>query len=150
MRNLFSQIILLLVLLTGFYSYGQMGNMSSPVGLDRSIGGASRNETPIKNEPVDHIKVMTENLTSKLELDAFQSAVVKNLITAYVKKTEEIALEDIPSDAKREKSNIERTAMEGKFAEIFTEKQKVLFEELKEKNNGKKKKNKKEKEKGTE
>jgi hypothetical protein len=147
MKKLISKIVLLLVLVGSVHSYGQVQNNGNPVGLDRSIGGGAREQEPEKREPVDYAKIMTEKLTTRLELDAFQSAVVKNLVGNFIKKANDIALEDIPTDAKVEKSKIARTDMEKKFAEIFTDKQKALFEELLIENNGKIKKSKKKKKK---
>lgn len=148
MVKLYAKIIVVLCFMFGSAAYSQFQNRQSMGGLDRSIGGDNRYKEPPKKEPVDYVKVMTDNLTTKLALDAFQSAVVKNLIADYMKRSEEILQQDIPDAAKAEKNKIERTAMESKFNEIFTEKQKILFKELTDKNStsdkkkGKKKKNK--------
>lgn len=148
MKKLISKIVLLVVLAGSVPSYGQFQNNGNPVGLDRSIGGANMQQRePEKREPIDYAKIMTERLTTRLELDAFQNAVVKNLVDNFIKKTSDIALEDIPTDAKVEKSKIARAEMEKKFAEIFTDKQKLLFKEFLIENNGKIKKNKKNKKK---
>jgi len=148
MKNLICNVILLVFLAGSLQTFAQLRNDGSqgPAGLDRSIGAGTRYSKPKKQEPVDYVKVMSEDLTQKLELDAFQSAIIKNLIDDYVKKTTEIGMMDIPNDAKTEKSNVERLAMEAKFAEILNEKQKALFEDLKNKKTDKKKKGKKKKE----
>jgi hypothetical protein len=149
MRKLFSKIILLAILVGSLQSYGQFQNNGNTGGLDRSIGGGVRQNEPQKSEPIDYAKIMTEKLTTRLELDAFQNAVVKNLVDDFIKKANEITLEDIPSYAKIEKNNAARAEMEKKFAEIFTDKQKVLFEEFVIENQGKIKKSKKKKKKDT-
>ncbi|CAM3959351.1 hypothetical protein FLAN108750_01450 [Flavobacterium antarcticum] len=152
MMNIFSKIVVLFIVFSSVQSYAQYYNPNSRGGLDRSIGAENRYSKEPKKEPVDYVKVMADNLTDKLKLDGFQSAIVKNLIEEYVKNVNEIGLENIPNDAKVEKSQIARTTMEEKFTAIFSEKQKVLFEELKDKNTSKKndKKNKKSKKKSEE
>jgi hypothetical protein len=121
-----------------------MNRGGTGVGLDRSIGGENRYSEPPKKEPIDYVQVMADNLTTKLSLDSFQSVVVKNLIEEYVKNTNNIAIEDIPNDAKAEKINIAKNEMEARFFEMFSDKQKTKFDELM-KQNAPKKKNKKEK-----
>ncbi len=147
MITLFYKFLILFFIIGSIQTHAQFQNNGSGVGLDRSIGGATRQTEPEKIEPIDYAKIMTEKLTTKLQLDGFQSAVVKNLVENFVKKTGEISVENIPTDAKIEKSSIARKDMEKKFTEIFTEKQKVLFEELLIENNGKIKKGKKKKKK---
>ncbi len=147
MIKLFSKFLLIFLLSMSVQTYAQFQNNGGGVGLDRSIGAETRQNEPAKIEPIDYAKIMTERLTTKLQLDGFQSAVVKNLVEGFVKKTGEISLENIPVDAKIEKSSIARKEMEKKFTEIFTEKQKVLFEEFLIENDGKLKKNKKKKKK---
>lgn len=138
-------IMTLLIFLVSQNAKSQFQNGGNSIGLDRSIGAADRQNEAAKPEPVDYAKLMTEKLTTKLELDAFQSAVVKNLMENFIKKTAEISLENIPNDAMMEKSRIAREEMERKFREIFTDKQKALFDEFLIENNGKLKKNKKKK-----
>ena len=115
----------MIIVFSSVQSYAQYYNPNSRGGLDRSIGAENRYSKEPKKEPVDYVKVMTDNLTDKLKLDGFQSAIVKNLIEEYLKNVNEIGLENIPNDAKVEKSQIARTAMEEKFTAIFSEKQKV-------------------------
>lgn len=146
MKNLISSFILLAFIASSLQTFAQFRNNGNAGGVDRSIGSSTRYNKPKKQEPIDYAKVMSENLTEKLELDGFQSAIIKNLIDDYVKKTTEIGMMDIPNDAKTEKSNNERLAMEAKLIEILNEKQKLLFEDLKNKKTDKKKKGKKKKE----
>ncbi len=146
MKNLICNVFLLVFLAGSLQTFAQFRNNGNPGGVDRSIGAANRYNKPKKQEPIDYAKAMSENLTEKLELDGFQSAIVKNLIDDYVKKANEIGLMDIPNDAKTEKSNNERLTMEAKLTEILNEKQKLLFEDLKNKKSDKKKKGKKKKE----
>ncbi|MDD3004403.1 hypothetical protein [Flavobacterium sp.] len=137
------KIIPCILLLSCIQVNAQYRNNYNTGGLDRSIGSETRYNEPHKKKPVDPVKMMTDNMTNKLELDGFQSAIVKTLIENYIQKTNDIALENIPNDAKIEKSNIERMNMENKFMEIFTDKQKILFNELIKENSGKKNKKKK-------
>jgi hypothetical protein len=116
-------------------------------GLDRSIGGGARQNEPQKREPIDYAKVMTDNLTNKLKLDGFQSAIVKNLLEDFIKTNNNIMQENIPNDAKAEKTSIAKMAMENKFLEIFTDTQKALFQEFVNENEGKTTKEKKKKKK---
>lgn len=141
------KVIFKIIIATFLLAYTQVNaqyrNNYNTGGLDRSIGAETRYNEPHKKKPVDQVKLMLDNLSKKLELDGFQSAIVKNLIENYIKTTNDIALENIPNDAKIEKSNIERMNMENKFMEIFTDKQKVLFKELIKENSGKNNKKKK-------
>ena len=143
--NSFFKIFTGLVFLFSLTSYAQFHNNRSASGLDRNVGSQNRYKNSQK-EPIDYAKVMSENLTEKLKLDAFQSSVVKNLIKDFLKESADISQENIPQDAKIEKTNIARATMETKFAAIFSDEQKVLFEELmtanKSQNNKKKKKKK--------
>jgi hypothetical protein len=116
-------------------------------GLDRNIGGGVRQNEPQQRQPVDYAKVMTANLTDKLKLDGFQSAIIKNLIEDFLKTNNNIMQENIPNDAKVEKTTIARNSMEKKFLEIFTDTQKALFQEFVNDNKGKVKKSKKKKKK---
>jgi hypothetical protein len=142
-----AKIIVLFILLVNTDGQAQMNGMNgngmnrvgNGVGLDRSIGGDNRQSEPPKKEPVDYVQVMANNLTTKLSLDSFQSVVVKNLIEEYVKNTNNIALENIPNDAKTEKIKIAKNAMEAKFFEMFSDKQKTQFDELTKQNTPKKK-----------
>lgn len=139
MKNLISNVFLLVFLAGSLNAFAQFRNNGNPGGVDRSIGASTRYNKPKKQETIDYAKVMSENLTEKLELDGFQSAIIKNLIDDYVNKANEIGMMDIPNDAKTEKSNVERLAMEAKLTEILNEKQKLLFEDLKNKKSDKKK-----------
>lgn len=149
MMKIISKIFVVFAVLFSTQTYAQYYQSNSGTGMDRSIGAQNRyNNKSTKEKPVDYVKIMVDNMTEKLNLDGFQSAIAKNLIEDYTKSVEEISLENIPNDAKIEKIKIAKNTMESKFGEIFTDKQKVLFEELKNKNLTKKskKKNKKDSE----
>lgn len=139
MKKMFSKIIVFFIVLISAQTYAQYYNSNPGGGVDRRIGRQNTNGVPSKKEPVDYAKIMLDDITNTLKLDGFQNAIVKNLITDYLKNANEIASEPIPEDAKMEKTLIARTKMEDKFTEIFTEKQKILFQEMKDKNSGKKK-----------
>lgn len=149
MIKLFSKIIMICVFLSFCEINAQFpGNRGmGGGGLDRSIGGGARQNEPQKREPIDYAKVMTDNLTSKLKLDGFQSAIVKNLLEDFIKTNNNIMQENIPNDAKAEKTSIAKMAMENKFLEIFTDTQKALFQEFVNENEGKTTKEKKKKKK---
>jgi len=153
MEKLFLKTIMICVLLSFCEINAQFpGNRGmGGGGLDRSIGGDVRQNEPQKREPVDYAKVMTDNLTNKLKLDGFQSAIVKNLFEDFLKTNNNIMQENIPNDAKIEKTTIARKSMENKFLEIFTDNQKVLFQEFINEKEGKtvKEKTKKKKNKNT-
>ena len=151
MINLFTKISVIFILLLCFEVNAQFqgngglnGGMNG--GVDRRIGRQNTNGATSKREPVDFAKIMLDDISKNLALDGFQNAIVKNLITEYLKTANDIALENIPEDAKLEKTINARTLMEEKFAAIFSEKQKILFQEMKDQNSGKKKSKKKKKE----
>lgn len=135
--NYFTIAFIFLFTVQSFAQYGNNGRR----------GGMSTNMYPdnkSKKEPVNQVEVMTENMTTKLNLDGFQSAIVKNIIAEYLKTVDGVFIEDIPDEAKTEKSKIAQNVMEAKFAEILNDKQKVLLEDLKKQSSPKKKnKNKK-------
>lgn len=124
--NYFTIAFIFLFTVQSFAQYGNNGRR----------GGMSTNMYPdnkSKKEPVNQVEVMTENMTTKLNLDGFQSAIVKNIIAEYLKTVDGVFIEDIPDEAKTEKSKIAQNVMEAKFAEILNDKQKVLLEDLKNK-----------------
>jgi hypothetical protein len=143
MKKLLSHTIIMIVILGSCQTYAQFQNNRRGSGMDRTMGTDSRYNAPEKRKPVDHVKMMTDNMTTKLNLDGFQSAIVKNIIEDFTKTVNEIAMLNIPNDAKTEKSNLAKATMETKFAEILNDKQKVLFENLLKESNGKEKKKKK-------
>ena len=150
MINLFKKISVVFILLLCFEVNAQFqgnGGMNGGMngGVDRRIGRQNTNGANTKREPIDFAKIMLDDISKNLALDGFQNAIVKNLITEYLKTANDIALENIPEDAKLEKTLIARTLMEEKFAAIFSEKQKILFQEMKDQNSGKKKTKKKKK-----
>ena len=144
--KLFSTFITAILLFASIHSVAQVQNYQSSSGIDRRDFSTQNRYNESKNKPpVDYVKLMTENLTDKLKLDGFQSAIIKNLIEDFIKKSNNIMQESIPKDAKVEKTNIARKEMEAKFLEIFTDKQKVLFEEFTNEGTSKTKKKKKRK-----
>ncbi|WP_432673229.1 hypothetical protein [Flavobacterium sp. SM2513] len=145
MTNVLFKITVLFILLVGNQTYAQFQNNSNSLNKYEDLSTQNRYNESKNRTPVDYAKVMTENLTDKLKLDGFQSAIVKNLIEDFLKKNNDIMLESIPRDAKVEKSNIAKKEMEYKFVEIFTDEQKVLFEEFTNQGTSKPKKKKKRK-----
>ena len=145
-KTIFKKILIFSVLIVGLVTQAQSGRMNgNPNGLDRSIGGGQRfNNTPKKSEPVDYVKLTVDNLTEKLNLDGFQSAILKNILEEYQKTTTAIAEENIPNQGKLEKIKSEKLKMDEHIKEILNDDQKKLFSELKDtKLDKKKKKNRK-------
>lgn len=147
MIKLFSKFLLILILIGSIQTYAQFQNgRGVGGGLDRDDLSTQNRYNEAKNRPpVDYVKVMSDNLTDKLKLDGFQSAIVKNLIEDFIKKSNEIMQENIPQEAKVEKTGIARKTMEARFQEIFTDQQKALFEEFTSEKSSKIKKKKKRK-----
>jgi len=138
------KIVSLLVLFTLFVS--GIANAQYRGGLDRSIGSQDRYNQPTKkSEPVDFVKVTTDKMTKDLELDGFQSAVVKNIIEDYMQTYTAIVQEEIPNQGKQEKIKVATDKMESKIIEVLNPKQKDKFQEMKDKLEKKDKKKKKDK-----
>ena len=133
----------MLVIFLSDQSFAQYGNNGRRGAMNTNKSTDNRS----KKEPVDQVEVMTKNMTEKLNLDGFQSAIVKNIIGEYIKKVDFLYTQDIPNEAKTEKSKIAQDVMEAKLDEILNEKQKVILADLKAEGTGKKKKKKNDKEK---
>lgn len=131
MKKLLLNIMAIIILLGSGDAFSQSQNNRRQTGLDKDMGIDSKYQAPMKRESVDIVKVTTDNMTEKLKLDTFQSAIVKNAIEDFIKKTNDIAIENIPNEAKAEKSKIARENMDSKIVAVLTEKQKIAFQELK-------------------
>lgn len=145
MKRLITLIFTVLFLSGGSEAYAQFGmggfnEYNTGVGMDRSIGGSQRN-SPRKPEKVDIVKLTVSDMTKTLSLDAFQSAILKNIIEEYQANLNLLVAEDIPNVAKFEKAEKEKEKMEASVREILNEKQVILMDEII--NKGKKKKSKK-------
>ena len=112
-------------------------------GLGRGISDYGGTPNSSSKEPVDQVQAGTDQLTKELNLDGFQAAIVKNIIADYVKAVSNISAEQIPPQAKHDKISFEVTKMEDKVIEILNAKQKVMFQEIKDKKGKKGKKSKK-------
>lgn len=145
MKKLLLNIMAIIILLGSGDAFSQSQNNRRQTGLDKDMGVDSKYQAPMKRESVDIVKVTTDNMTEKLKLDTFQSAIVKNAIEDFIKKTNDIAIENIPNEAKAEKSKIARENMDSKIAAVLTEKQKIAFQELKNSDKEKPKKKKRKK-----
>lgn len=143
-KTIFRQILIFIALIVGFVAQSQQGRMNgTPVGLDRSIGGGQRfDNTPRKVETIDYVKATVDNLTEQLNLDGFQSAILKNILEDYKKTTTAISEENIPNQAKFEKIKSEKLKMDEQIKKILNDDQKKLFAELKDTKSDKKKKKK--------
>jgi len=115
------------------YGYG------TNYGLDRSIGAQDRYSTPKKKKEYDFVKVSTENMVKELQLDGFQEAIIKTIFEDYKNAVTNISEEDIPSQAKYEKMQIQIDKLDAKILDLLTKEQKVKFAAFKEKTSKKKK-----------
>ena len=143
MKKVINYFIVVLIIFLSDQSFAQYGNNGRRGAMNTNMPSENR----AKKEPVDQVEVMTKNMTEKLNLDGFQSAIVKNIIGEYIKKVDFLYTQDIPNEAKTEKSKIAQDVMEAKLDEILNEKQKVILADLKAQGTSKKKKKKNDKEK---
>ena len=143
MKKVINYFIIVLIIFLSDQSFAQFGNNGRRGAMNTNMPSENR----AKKEPVDQVEVMTKNMTEKLNLDGFQSAIVKNIIGEYIKKVDFLYTQDIPNEAKTEKSKIAQDVMEAKLDEILNEKQKVILADLKAQGTNKKKKKKNDKEK---
>lgn len=143
MKKVINYFIIVLIIFLSDQSFAQYGNNGRRGAMNTNMPSENR----AKKEPVDQVEVMTKNMTEKLNLDGFQSAIVKNVIGEYIKKVDFLYTQDIPNEAKTEKSKIAQDVMEAKLDEILNEKQKVILADLKAQGTNKKKKKKNDKEK---
>lgn len=144
MSKLFFSIVVA-ALLISFQSeaqgrrYGSDGQL-----IENGYGTGQRSSNgPRTKEKVDYTKIMVHNLTTQLNLDAFQNVVLTKIFEEYNEKTTLIMSADIPTEAKSEKIKIAQTTMDERITEILTEKQKVSFVAMKDAKKNKKKKKKK-------
>lgn len=110
----------------------------------------TRNAAPREKEPVDFVKQSTEKMTKDLNLDGFQSAVVKTIMEDFEKEYKAIVELQIPNEGKQEKVKIASEKMEARVVELLNPEQKIKFAAIKdkaEKKDKKKKKGKKDEEK---
>ena len=140
MLKIYSNIIIILVLFASFQTNAQSRRrVNDGQILDRSIGQSQRYNTPRKVEQVDYVKITVDNLTEKLALDGFQSAILTKIMQDYNERAIGITEQGIPTEAKLEQIKIEKAKMDVKITDILTDKQKVDFIELKKTNREKKK-----------
>ena len=139
--NILSLLVLFTLLVSGVVNAQYYGNG----GMDRRISGQTGDFKPKKNDkPVDYVQISVDNLTKNLNLDGFQSAIVKTIIEDFKDKTVAISMEEIPNEGKDEKMRIEKEKMETKILDVLNKEQKITFQELKDKSGKKDKKKKKE------
>jgi len=140
------KIASLLILFTLLASNFANAQYRSRNGLDRRMmSGQGQNPSPKKQKPVDQVQVTTDRMTTDLNLDGFQSAVLKNIVEDYKNASTSIMEEQIPNELKYEKLTAANNKMEAKILEILNDKQKVKFAELKNAAESKDKKDKKKK-----
>lgn len=140
MKIKIASLLIFFTLLASNFANAQYRNRN---GLDRSMMSGQGNPTPKKQKPVDQVLATTERLTSELNLDGFQSAIVKTIVEDYKNTSTAIMEEQVPNELKYEKLTAANNKMEAKILEILNDKQKVKFAELKDKVQKKDKKKKK-------
>lgn len=133
-------LILLFFTVTANAQYGNGG-------LDRRISGQTGSFKSRKNDkPIDYVQASVDNISKNLNLDGFQSAIIKTILEDFKDKTIAISMEEIPDEGKNEKIKTEKDKMESKIMEILNPKQKEKFQDMKNKLDKKdKKKDKKDK-----
>ncbi|MBF0695221.1 MAG: hypothetical protein IR153_09200 [Flavobacterium sp.] len=127
-------LILVLMIVTFYNASAQYG------GVDRRIG---RNPTPIgkkAKEKVDYMEVGINKLAEDLELDAFQKAVVTDLMESNVEESRKVQMMDISNDLKIEKIVGLREKLNADIIKILNPVQIEKYEALREKQSKKKKK----------
>lgn len=143
MKITISTLLVLFVLLFSNTSSAQYRNRN---GLDRRMmAGQGGNPSPKKQKPVDQVQVTTERLTTDLELDGFQSAIVRTVVEDYKNSSTAIMEEQVSNEIKYEKLASANMKMEAKILEILNDKQKEKFAEMKDKAQNKDKKEKRKK-----
>lgn len=142
MKTTLLSLIVLFTLLLSIDAHAQYPYRRSS-GLDRMDN--SRYAAPSKKEPVDFVKSSTDKMTKDLDLDGFQSAVVKTIMEDYKNQYGNIMAQEIPNDAKKEKIKIISDKMEARIAELLNPEQAKKFESIKVKNDKDSKKDKKKK-----
>ena len=103
------------------------------------------NPSPKKKKPIDQVQATTETLTTELELDGFQSAIVRTIVEDYKNTSTSVMEEQVSNELKYEKLTTANNKMEAQILEILNDKQKVKFAALKDKTQNKDKKDKKKK-----
>jgi hypothetical protein len=135
-----------LLALSGAKLNAQYYNRSSPVGLDRSIGGQQMTPPPEKEKkPSDYLEESMTRMTSELTLDAFQAAVIKGYMKDYIDFATNVNAENIPNDGKMEKIKAAQEKMDKKILEVLSQDQGVKYLDMKNKKKKDKEKDKKKK-----
>lgn len=113
-------ILLLIICLTGSFASAQ---------LDRRLAHPARPEiSTAKPEKIDIPALATKKLKEDLALDAFQEAVILDLLRKNQEAEEKLIQEDLPRDAKIEKVTVQRGKLNEKIKEVLTPEQREKFE----------------------
>lgn len=108
--------------------YDMYGNQYN--GVDRSLTGQQygNKKKKDKDEKVDPVEVSMQKLNERLQLDAFQSAVIRQLLKENQEKENSVVAEEIPNESKMEKIIALRLKMNEKIKEVLRPDQLVTFE----------------------
>lgn len=112
---------------------GGMGTRGNINGVDRNIARSQYGDGPKKHEKVDYAQVAVENLKKELNLDGFQEAVIKDLMTENQAEAQRILAMDTPNDSKAEKMNELRDKTSDKIVKILNKDQVEKYAKLREK-----------------
>lgn len=112
---------------------GGMGTRGNINGVDRSIARSQYGDGPKKHEKVDYVQTALDNLKKELNLDGFQEAVIKDLMTENQAEAERILAMDTPNDSKAEKMNELREKTSDKIVKILNKDQVEKYAKLREK-----------------
>lgn len=108
--------------------------------MDRRV---ARNNTPTvkkEKEKVDYVALGVKKLTEELDLDAFQQAVVYDLMESTQNEEKKIYALDVPDDAKIQKIITLRDKLNTDLTAVLNPVQVEKFQKLREKQEKKNKK----------
>lgn len=124
------------------YPYGRPGYSNSMSGrMDRSIGMSQYSngkKKPDPNAKTDLLSQSVDHLETKLTLDSFQKAVIKDLMEKNQKEEDLVLKEEIPDESKYEKVTILRNKLDSDINKLLSpdqqEKFRIMNEKLKKEN----------------
>lgn len=99
-------------------------------GVDRRLSGQQQsvnNRKPMTDK--DYLDQSMNKMTSDLNLDSFQAAVIRDLLREEQEKETKLFAEDIPNESKNEQLIVSRDKLNDKIAAILNPEQKIKFEE---------------------
>jgi hypothetical protein len=102
--------------------------------LDRRLANVNQPQvSTAKPEKVDYTGLALKKLKEELTLDAFQEAVVSNLLKENQEIEEKVMVQDVPKESKIEMLTKQRNRLTEKIKEILTPEQVEKFEKFQKK-----------------